>query len=688
MQNPNGSARTGARVDAGSVIITVCCLAFFPSAFGAPAKPGAEGIKSLPPATQPLAAPDKTQLESAVGALERELAALAIELKDNPKLLPLLPDVRIYLNALRYPLVYREAIDVKKIQPALEAGLERAKALREGKAPWLTAGGPRGYLSKIDGSVQPYLLAVPKSYKPGEKRKYPVDIFCHGRGEDLLELKFINGKPGPAADKPAIADSFFVQPYGRYCCANKFAGEIDVLEILDDLKKQYPIDEDRIILTGFSMGGAAAWHLAVHYADLWCAASPGAGFCETKIYQNLAAKGELATTPWYEQTLWHWYDAPDYVLNLSNFPLIAYAGTDDPQQQSGTIMEQAAKEAGVKMERIWGQHVGHKYEPAAKKELDKKLDEYAAKGRNRAPKEIRFETRTLRYNRMFWMTVEGLDKHWRQTTVQARIDGRIEARTKNVAAIAFDFPAGTCPLGGNPKIEIDGKTLDAPAIRADQSFSARYEKVGGQWLSFIAGDDSAKPSKPSKRHGLQGPIDDAFLDRFIFILPTGKSLNENVGQWVKAESARAILQWHRIFRGEAIVKNDTDITEADIAESHLILWGDPSSNQVLAKIAAQLPVGWDAKSITLGTRKFDAATHIPLLIHPNPLNPKKYIVLNSGFTFREDANATNSRQVPKLPDYAVIDLSEPPSPHAPGKIAAAGFFGEKWELREDEVHAE
>ena len=46
--------------------------------------------------------------------------------------------------------------------------------------------------------------------------------------------------------------------YGRYCNANKFAGEVDLFEALDDVKRHYPIDENRMLVRGFSMGGAAA----------------------------------------------------------------------------------------------------------------------------------------------------------------------------------------------------------------------------------------------------------------------------------------------------------------------------------------------------------------------------------------------------------------------------------------------
>jgi hypothetical protein len=63
------------------------------------------------------------------------------------------------------------------------------------------------------------------------------------------------------------------------------------------------------------------------------------------------------------------------------------------------------------------------------------------------------------------------------------------------------------------------------------------------------------------------------------------------------------------------------------------------------------------------------------------LNPDRYVVLNSGFTFREYDYLNNARQVAKLPDYAIIDISKPITSRVPGEIAAAGFFNEHWELK-------
>ena len=69
-----------------------------------------------------------------------------------------------------------------------------------------------------------------------------------------------------------------------------------------------------------------------------------------------------------------------------------------------------------------------------------------------------------------------------------------------------------------------------------------------------------------------------------------------------------------------------------------------------------------------------------MLIYPNPLNPKRYVVLNSGFTYREYDQLNNARQVPRLPDFAIVNVNVSVSARAPGGIADAGFFGEHWEL--------
>ena len=99
---------------------------------------------------------------------------------------------------------------------------------------------------------------------------------------------------------------------------------------------------------------------------------------------------------------------------------------------------------------------------------------------------------------------------------------------------------------------------------------------------------------------------------------------------------------------------------------------------MLKKIADKLPVKWDAKNLVFAGQTYDATHTAPVLIFPNPLNPGKYVVLNSSVTFREQALLNNADQIPKLPDWAIVDLNTPPDAKWPGEVKAAGFFDEQW----------
>ena len=638
-------------------------------------------VRPVPPLpTTELSQADRAELEAGVARLGQEIEALRATLKDTHHLLSLLPDVQIYYNAVRYPLVYHEQIDPKAARKALVDGFDRAAKLRAGQSPWVTAGGPRGYFSAIDGSVQPYLLGVPTGYQTAtglEKSKpFRLDFDEHGRGEDLTELRFIGGKA------PSVAGRFSVHLYGRYCCANKFAGEIDLFECLNSLKQQYPIDENRILNIGFSMGGAACWQFATHYPDVWAAASPGAGFSETREFLH-NFQNENVKPAWYEQKLWHWYDCTDYAVNLFNCPTVAYSGELDGQKQAADIMEKYMAAEGLKLERIIGPKTKHAYEKNAKIELDKRLDELLAKGRDLVPAKIRFTTWMLRYNRSFWVTVGAMDREWDQAKVEAEISGNnITVTTQNVARLILDFPAGKSPFKSGEKLNlaIDGsKVLVETAVANDAHWGYVAVKSDGKWGGSKPGDDEGL----RKRHGLQGPIDDAFMDSFLIVQPTGTASNPKAGAWAEAECKHAIEHWRKQFRGEARVKKDMEVTDTDFANHNIILFGDPASNKVLTRLADKLPIKWSDKEISFGSEKFTADHHALIAIYPNPLNPNHYVVLNSGFTFREYDYLNNARQIPKLPDYAVVDVDVPVNARTPGGVVQAGFFDERWKLQKN-----
>jgi pimeloyl-ACP methyl ester carboxylesterase len=652
-----------------------------------------KAAKRIPPPGIAVPPEKRAALEKELDALGREIASLG--LYQSARVHSLLPDVQIFWQAVHNALADGEFFHPREIDAALDLlheGRSRAAALKANSAPWTEARGlvVRGYRSPLDDSVQPYGLVVPSSYTAAGNGKFRLDVWFHGRGETLSEINFLRDREKNVGTF-APPDTIVLHPYGRYCNANKFAGEVDVFEAIESVKKRYRIDDDRIVIRGFSMGGASTWHLAVHYPDLWAAANPGAGFAETPVFADVFHH-EPITPTWWEKKLFHWYDATDWASNLWHCPTVAYSGEIDSQKQAADIMAEAMKKEGLELVHVVGPKTGHRYHPQARVEVDQRITQLADHGRETVPESIRFTTYTLRYNHCAWITVDALDHHWERARIEAHADesGSLMFATDNIKAFTISIPPGHAPIRASvqktvslqflpPKAETNARepqTLEAPSItRSDRSWVFSVHREGRQWK---AGPMSANGLH--KRHGLQGPIDDAFLKPFLFVRPTGKSAHPEVENWVQHEMDRAIVRWRRQFRGAPRVADDRHVTPDDIVSKNLILWGDATSNSLISQVATKLPIREEAGQLTAGARQFDPAHHVPILIYPNPLNPNRYVVLNSGFTFREHADMSNALQIPMLPDWAIIDIRTPPGDDWPGKVTAADFFDEEWKL--------
>ena len=561
---------------------------------------------------------DREELEKGIAQLGAEIEALHKTLKAEQR--DLLPDVQIYQNAARYALQYSEFYSTGEIATAkafLKQGLERAAQLKAGQPAWPNATGlvVRGYVSKIDGSVQPYGLVIPVDYNAtGGTDTRRLDIWYHGRGENLTELNFINDRQRNRGEFTPEG-AFVLHPYGRFCNANRFAGETDTWEALAAVTKHYRINPTEIVDRGFSMGGAAAWQFAAHFAGDWAAASPGAGFSETAEFLHITQNE--APPPWYQQKLWAWYDSIDYAENLFNCPTIAYSGEVDGQRQAAERMTLAMRDEGLTLTHIIGPKAGHFYEANAKKEVARLVDEAASKQSGQyledldlpsamkratysfaVPPHVRLTTWTLRYNKMKWVQIDGLQKHWQRAHLDAEIidTHTIVIKTQNVTAFTLAIPGQNKPLDFSAPIKliVNGQTLSTPVMgfpRENPVWTVRLHHDSVQPTPWKLGTEKSKGLH--KLHDLQGPIDDAFMDSFVMVTPTGTAGSPKVADWVKGEQAHAIEHWRRQYRGEARVKTDTEITAQDIANSNLILWGDPAANKILARIAGKLPIHWD-----------------------------------------------------------------------------------------------
>jgi hypothetical protein len=198
------------------------------------------------------------------------------------------------------------------------------------------------------------------------------------------------------------------------------------------------------------------------------------------------------------------------------------------------------------------------------------------------------------------------------------------------------------------------------------------EKSAGNWRQA----DASQTSGLRKTHGLQGPIDDAFLEPFLVVRPTGVPWNAAADRQAARILERFDRQYTLAFRGHIRVKDDKDVSESDFDKYHVVLFGDPGSNRWIAKLNGRLPVTWTKQTVALGGHSFSAAESLPAFIYPSPLSPSHYVVVNSGLTANWEDWAGDF-STPQYGDFAVLRVNE--NKDVPD-VAYAGLFDESWKL--------
>ncbi len=624
--------------------------------------------KVFPPTVE-----QKAEMHKKLAELSARIAGLGSKNTDPQ----LLADVQIYKKAadyiLRFPEEFFGPNYAAETIAALDTGIARAIELENGTSSWTRKTGNvvRAFASRIDGSVQPYGLTIPASYDG--KKAMRLDVWLHGTQQQLNEVRFVNQQAAPHQTSQIPADDYIqLEPFARMNHSYKFYAETDVYESIAAVRKHYNIDAERIVIRGHSMGGhQGAGRLALQNPTFFAAFEASAGYSETKEYAGNRLPKE-GLTPYQEAAL-HYVDAEDYALNLFNVPGVSYAGEKDGQLRASIRLREAVEREGFRLTKespykwtstelralfLIGPDTGHSWHKESKAESEAFIRKAIEETAGKLPNHVRFVTYTTRYNQAHWVTVERLEETYKRADVDAKRTNDLTqytVTTKNVTRVKFDVPAAS--------FTIDGQTIKAGA-------SPTFEKANGKWA--IA---TVKPGGLRKVHGLQGPIEDAFRDGFLAVRGTGQPWNEAVQNYSNQRFDVFNSEFAKWMRGDIRVKNDNSVSAADIANYHLVLFGDPGSNSLIAKVIGSLPIQWTRGEITVGAQKFPTADHALVLVYPNPLNPQKYVVLNTGHTFSANriTSGTESVFFPRLGDYAVLTTG--------GQTKTAGFFDEAWRLK-------
>ncbi len=119
------------------------------------------------------------------------------------------------------------------------------------------------------GKTMKYAVRIPEN----ATENMPVIFWVHGQGQ---ENRTQNMGPIKAAEELNENRFIIIQPViTSYLMANQYNDELPKLDsFIDEVQSVYKFDTDRIILSGFSMGGAGTWYLGNENPDKYAGISP------------------------------------------------------------------------------------------------------------------------------------------------------------------------------------------------------------------------------------------------------------------------------------------------------------------------------------------------------------------------------------------------------------------------------
>jgi predicted esterase len=130
-----------------------------------------------------------------------------------------------------------------------------------------------------------YLTYVPPDYEKDPNRKWPLLVFLHGSGErgDDLERVKVHGPPKLVAQGRTLP--FIV--ISPQCPNGRWWLPAELLYMIDQVSAKYRVDQDRVYLTGLSMGGFGTWTTAMEAPERFAAIAPICGGGDVRDVERL-----------------------------------------------------------------------------------------------------------------------------------------------------------------------------------------------------------------------------------------------------------------------------------------------------------------------------------------------------------------------------------------------------------------
>jgi pimeloyl-ACP methyl ester carboxylesterase len=529
----------------------------------------------------------------------------------------------------------------------------------------------RTFRSGIDGSIQYYSL-VPA--KPGKDDPTPgLVLTLHGAAVEAS---------GQAACYAPKTWTHVVAPTNRRPFGFDWEdwGRLDAMEVLAEAQRTLKPDLRRRYLTGHSMGGHGAWHLAVTYPDQWAAVGPSAGWISMWSYTGARRPDKPAPGRELIDRCANPSDTLSLSRNLAGMGVYVLHGDQDdnvPPGQARTMkkhLDAFHKDLAYHEQKGAGHWWGNAcvdwppmFDFFRKHTLPQPGD----------VREVDFRTASPAVSaRCHWARIEAQIKQLALSSVRLSWDEkgrRYLGTTENVARLALDL--GHVTPGKPIDVELDGQKVQVGWPKKDQRLW--LERKDGNWSA------SSTPPPTVKNPRRYGTFKDAFRNRVIFVFGTRGAPEENAWAFAKARFDAETF-W---YRGNASVDvvADTEFDPSAERDRNVVLYGNADTNSAWKPLLGHSPVRVMRGKVRIDEQEERGDDLACLLIRPRQGSETASVGAVSG------TGVAGMRLTDRLPVFSsgvawpdCVVLSPDCLKHRGTGIRAAGFFGLDWSVKSGE----
>ncbi len=528
------------------------------------------------------------------------------------------------------------------------------------------------YRSVIDGSAQYIGIRYPRNYTPS--RKYALILSLHGSGDEGLLMAEVHD----AKDWAFVAAPTDRRPWGLEYHA---WGNLELQEVIGWMRDHFQIDDDRLYITGASMGGHGSLYQGLLFPARFAGVAPEACFPSPLLYySSLLQKSSVVSAPGIRYMVDRSLADRHCIYFAENglhLPIVLTHGSLDdnvPPFNPRFFVERMRDIGNDIVYRevpgrphfwfeprteegqgpIWGVCVDH---PDIWNFLE-------TKKRIAFPRKVTFRCIDLSANdEYYWIRVLEQDRSFDWTEVQAEFDGRrIVIWSNNANVLELHLPKEF--IGGDETDIIWNGCSYHETIPAD-----RRVKIG-----------TPSPGPLKKTPMLSGPLRNAFYRPFLLVYGTQGTARETE---ILLNNARYFAKrfWNWV-NGFTRIVSDREITDEMIREYNLILFGSPARNSVSARISPSLPIKISEGRVVFDGRILENRDLALGFVYPNPLNQGRLMAMFAGTTPEMEEICPKIQPIDRrisMPDFVIAGREF--DRDGWGGAHILGFFSPVWDLK-------